>query len=309
MNIKDLDLNLLTVFHKIYEARSISSAADQLDMSQPGISHSLKRLRVQLDDKLFVRKGNGVEPTVYASSIAEPIRRAIEFLEISLDPQPQFDPKTSTHHFRLMIMDWTEDLLIPSLVRQTLGNSNVTFELISPRTKPIEDAILDGSADLVLHMQPEMMHEIVCKPVLGPQLAMIFDKDHPISHDPNPVAAYQNSRKATINLTAGAVTNFDKVFVSQDGGPDFNVLMHSVRSSPGIVLGTDLICVVPRLYADHVAPLYGLGTLPLPASFLKQDFCLSWHRRQDQDQSMIWLRGVIIDRLAELSAGTSAPKP
>jgi DNA-binding transcriptional LysR family regulator len=45
MNIKDLDLNLLRLFDAVWRTRSVSRAAETLDLSQPAASQGLARLR------------------------------------------------------------------------------------------------------------------------------------------------------------------------------------------------------------------------------------------------------------------------
>ncbi|MDF3414655.1 LysR family transcriptional regulator [Sulfitobacter sp. M57] len=300
MNIKDIDLNLLTVFHAIYEARSISAAAVQLDLSQPGMSHALKRLRNQLDDNLFIRKGNGVEPTVYAESIAEPIRNAITFLEMSLTPKEDFDPKHSTRHFRLLLADFVEPLVMPRLLKLTFENPNVTFELVSPQSITIEDAILAGNVDMVVHLQAAMMHEISAEPLFPVAPILAFRKGHPIQQEANPLAALPKYRTISPNLKKGAVKNLDKAQVSQAVSRDYMCLVHSIRSVPALLTDSDCISMLPKLYVTQIAPIYGLGYFQMPFDVLNQDITLSWHRKNDSDAGLAWLRQTITDRVAEL---------
>ena len=44
-NLRGLDLNLLPVFEAVYEAQSLSRAAERLAMTQSAVSHALSRLR------------------------------------------------------------------------------------------------------------------------------------------------------------------------------------------------------------------------------------------------------------------------
>ena len=44
MNIKNMNLNLLKVFVAIHENRTLTQAADQIGLSQPGVSHALTRM-------------------------------------------------------------------------------------------------------------------------------------------------------------------------------------------------------------------------------------------------------------------------
>lgn len=302
MNIKDVDLNLLTVFHAIYEARSISAAAKQLDLSQPGMSHALKRLRTQLNDKLFVRKGNGVEPTVYADSIAEPIRNAISFLEISLSPDKGFDPATSTRHFRLMMADFVEPLILPTLMEATYANPNVTFELLPHHSTLIEDAILQGSIDLSVHLQSDMMFEISADPLFPLSVMPTYRLGHPITQEPNIIAALGKYRMISPNMKPGAVKNLSKAKIDQNVTREFFCLVHSIRSIPALLADSDCISFLPKLYLMNVAEKYGLGYAPLPMELVKQDITLNWHRRNDNDSALMWLRKCIKDRIAELTA-------
>lgn len=299
MNIKDIDLNLLTVFHAIYEARSISAAATQLDLSQPGMSHALKRLRTQMGDKLFVRKGNGVEPTVYANQIAEPIRNAISFLELSLAPAADFDPATSTRHFRLLMADIVEPLIMPQLLAATIANPNITFELLAPSVHQTEGSILEGTADLVVYLQSDMMHEISVEPLFAISPIPTYRLGHPITQEPNVLAALPKYRKISPNLKSGAVKNFDKIKVSQTIQREYFALVHSVRSIPALLAETDCIAMLPKLFALKMAPIYGLAYFRMPQDILKQDFTLSWHRKNDQDTSLLWLRSAIKEIIAQ----------
>jgi len=291
MNLSKIDLNLLTVFHTIYETRSVSAAARQLDLSQPGMSHALKRLREQLDDKLFVRRGNGVEPTVYADRIAAPIRRALGALQDDLAVERGFDPKTAKRHFKLLTMDWAEELIIPPLIRASDGNPDLTFEIVSPRSDKIEDMLLQGSVDLVFHLAPEMMHEISFDPVHETDMCLIHDPGHPIERSENKLVDYLSMNKASLNLRAGAVLNLNKVNITNKAGPH-TVFFHSLRSAPGLVKNTGLIATVPSAFAKHIAPIYGLSISLLPDGFFRQRFFLSWHRKFDEDLGHQWLRTI-----------------
>jgi DNA-binding transcriptional LysR family regulator len=57
-NNDHLDLNLLRVFFAIWDLRSLTSAGERLGLTQPAISHALRRLRDRFGDPLFVRVAN-----------------------------------------------------------------------------------------------------------------------------------------------------------------------------------------------------------------------------------------------------------
>ncbi|MBL4954240.1 LysR family transcriptional regulator, partial [Neobacillus sp. YIM B02564] len=76
-DVADIDLNLLVVFHQLYQLRHVSLVARRLGLSQPTVSNALARLRKTFGDELFVRTAQGMQPTPGADRIAEPVGQAL----------------------------------------------------------------------------------------------------------------------------------------------------------------------------------------------------------------------------------------
>ena len=91
MNLRSMDLNLLLVFDAIYAERSVSRAAERLNLSQPAVSNALARLRESVGDPLFVREGKGMAPSPRAKTLRDPIRKALELLERGFRSDESFD--------------------------------------------------------------------------------------------------------------------------------------------------------------------------------------------------------------------------
>ncbi|HKX39769.1 MAG TPA: LysR family transcriptional regulator [Burkholderiaceae bacterium] len=67
--IEKLELNHLRVLSALFELKTVSAAAEALDVSQQAVSLQLKRIREILGDPLFVRTGHGMVPTAYGQLI------------------------------------------------------------------------------------------------------------------------------------------------------------------------------------------------------------------------------------------------
>src|SRR4051812_41697524 len=76
------DLNLLIVFDAVMQERSVTRAGGRIGLSQPAVSHALSRLRHMLKDELFVRTPEGMAPTPRAEQLAEPLRRALNDMQL-----------------------------------------------------------------------------------------------------------------------------------------------------------------------------------------------------------------------------------
>lgn len=57
------DLHRLRVFARVVELRSVSRAAEELSLSQPAVTHHLRRLERDTGVRLFERQGRAIAPT------------------------------------------------------------------------------------------------------------------------------------------------------------------------------------------------------------------------------------------------------
>ena len=64
--MNDFDLNLLRVFDAVWRHGHLGQASRELNVSQPALSHSLKRLRARIGDPLFMKVPDGMQPTASA---------------------------------------------------------------------------------------------------------------------------------------------------------------------------------------------------------------------------------------------------
>jgi DNA-binding transcriptional LysR family regulator len=115
-NFRTLDLNLLRVFDATMAEGSLTRAGAALAMTQPAVSHALKRLREHLGEELFERVAHGVRPTARAQALLPAVRDALAALRQSLAPG-DFDPARDEVQFHLGMADSTASLLAPPLVQ------------------------------------------------------------------------------------------------------------------------------------------------------------------------------------------------
>lgn len=75
--LRAIDLNLLTIFEAVYIHKGIVNAARILNLTPSAISQSIKKLRTVFPDPLFIRRGQGVVPTSYATHLHEYISQGL----------------------------------------------------------------------------------------------------------------------------------------------------------------------------------------------------------------------------------------
>lgn len=76
----NINLELYKVFYYVAKNESVSRAANELSISQPAISKSIKTLEEQINTNLFIRKREGVELTEVGETIYKKIKEAMDLI-------------------------------------------------------------------------------------------------------------------------------------------------------------------------------------------------------------------------------------
>lgn len=77
----NVNLELYKVFYYVAKNESITRAANELSISQPAISKSIKTLEDQISTQLFIRKRDGVSLTETGNIIYKKIKEAMELID------------------------------------------------------------------------------------------------------------------------------------------------------------------------------------------------------------------------------------
>ena len=120
MSWKTFDLNLPVIFDTVMEEKNLTKAARRPGMNQPAVSHALARMRYMLNDELFIRSPEGMNPTPRAERIAEPVRAALRELQVTLEVD-EFFPAGSSREFTIAANNYAARAVIPPLVHRVAG--------------------------------------------------------------------------------------------------------------------------------------------------------------------------------------------
>ena len=116
---------------------TLSNAAKALNVSQPTISSSLAKLREILQDELFVRSGNGMQPTPRALALKEPVQRLLAAVKGEILDTGGFDLATEIRPYTITTSDIGETLLLPRVVARLAQDApkvNLRSTVIGPGT-------------------------------------------------------------------------------------------------------------------------------------------------------------------------------
>ncbi|WP_166359559.1 LysR family transcriptional regulator [Pseudomonas akapageensis] len=148
LDLRQLDLNLLLAFDAIYQQRSVSRAAQVMNLSQPAMSNALRRLRTLCGDPLFIKNKLGVTPTLTAHRLADYVRSALDSLREGLRMIPA--GRQGNPLLRISCLDCLQPVLLDALLQAPQSNWQIRY--FQPRRR---DALLDlatGRLDILVDL-------------------------------------------------------------------------------------------------------------------------------------------------------------
>src|SRR5262245_49534954 len=118
MDIRKLDLRLLSCLDALVTECSVTRAAFRVHLSQPAMSSALKRLREVFQDPLLIRMRRGLAPTPRGADLARSARSVLQRVEAMGTETGRFEPMTAERTFRIAMTDYSGFVLLPSLARR-----------------------------------------------------------------------------------------------------------------------------------------------------------------------------------------------
>lgn len=306
-SLRNLDLNLLIVFEAIFSTGNISQAARLLGVSQPTISNSLGRLRDSLDDQLFIRSGRGVAPTAKALEMIVPIREALSAIEKGVKPDEAFDPIRSNRHFRIVLFDMLESVLLPAVIREVQAYRSVTIEALPIAATTTVEGMNDGTLDMALSTYIHNLDEFSCEKIGSANVVMVARRDHPEISGALTVDHFQTLGHVALIPELRAMSRVDEALQHHKITRHIVYTVSKFWSFPHIIANSDLIALLPGDFAAEVAKYYPLKLHKVPFDLPQQQIYMTWKNRLTNDPGHRWLRSLIFRAYAERSVEFSEP--
>ena len=294
LNWRSLDLNLLVVFAAVAKERSITRAAATLNMTQPGISHAIGRLRSALRDELFVRTPDGMDPTPYATRLAEPVQAALHSLGLALEKATAFEPGLSASSFTIAVNNRSAVVLVSDIATKVHALApGIRLEFLASGTVDLLDQLDRGQIDLALGGQSVPAERFCHRRLYDEGFTCLVQRGHPAASDEqidlHALACYPH---LTLSST-GEDASFVDVELGRHGLARDVVLRAPLHSAVAILARSQMIAVVSERVAQHLAATAPLQVLALPFDSPRMNTALIWHRRLNDVPAHQWLRTLI----------------
>ncbi|WP_045882641.1 LysR family transcriptional regulator [Pseudomonas chlororaphis] len=295
-NLRRLDINLLLTLDVLLAEHNVTRAAQRLHLSQPSVSVHLAKLRELFDDPLLLPGPRGMRPTARAEALREPLRRALEALELAVAPASPFDPGAATQTWNVAASDYGEStVLLPALagLRAAAPGTRLAVHELDPAqmVRQVEQGVID----LALHTREDAPPGLRHRVLFSERYVLVGRAGHPRLRRRPSLAQFGK---------------LDHVVVSPDGG-GFHGITDSVLAQAGLarrvvlsvphflfvlsaLASTDLVAMLPaRLVRDNPA----LKVVEPPLAVPGYEMVMLWHERSHRDPAHRWLREFIVAAL------------
>jgi DNA-binding transcriptional LysR family regulator len=301
MRFDKLDLNLLMVLDALVATHSVSRAAERLFLSQPATSLSLSRLRKYFQDELLQQVGKTMVLTPLAAELQKPVRDVLLQIQTITRARPTFDPATSARRFTIESSDYVISVLLCEVVRRASRLAPLMrFDLraISPQTP---EHLHAGEVELLIAPEFATVPGHPAEPLFEDSFSCLMWRDHSIKGESLTADKYFAATHVGIEWGGGRRVTYDaRMIATGKRARRQDVIAPNFTLVPQLLVGTPRIATLPTRLARQMAQHYPLRVLRCPVDIPAFVEKVQWHKYQERDPAIAWLRSLLREVAASL---------
>jgi len=290
MDIKRIDFNLLVTLDALLAERSVSRAAQRLNLSQPALSAQLARLREMLGDPLFVPSHRGMTPTPLALGLQAPLAAALAQLRDVVTSARAFDPARDEFTLHVACSDYVQAaLLLDFTLALRRDAPGLRIALRPADSTRLEAQMEKGDVDLAVLTPEGIAESLRSRPLFEERYVFIARRGHPALRRSLDTQRFCELEHVMVSPRGGSFTTpVDEVLDAQGLRRRVVVSASTFHSVLDLVERSDLVALVPaRLVEGRPNRLRVLEPpLPVPGFAIH----MAWHNRNHGDAAQRWVR-------------------
>jgi len=298
-NMTNIDLRLLTIVNELNKTRSVSQAAENLELSQSAVSMSLARLRKHFKDPLFVRTPDGMEPTPQMTELIELLEKAEGLLETALVHRVAFHPSTSDRTFRLGATEITRLTILPALMKRlhaTARDVGIELQDISDETPRLLHA---GRLDLAVGFIPAAGSGFCQQRLFKDRFVCAVRGNHPRIEHALTAEQFESEAHVVLTTPGSGLEMVERALEANRIRRRVRLRLPGCFGISSMITGADCVAIIPEQLGKLIASSGRIKLLPLPFSLPPFYVVQHWHERYTHDPASRWLRGLIAELFLE----------
>lgn len=293
MDVK-FDFNLVRIFCALYETGSLTKTAELLQISQPAISHSLKKLRNLYNDQLFIRTEGRMLPTLFSENISNNLLNSKELILSTLPDKNLIKIK---NNFIFSMSDMCQSYFVPSLcLLMEKTNNKINIDVIQTKQNNLVHAMRDGKIDFSIGHLPVLNNckdNIICEKLFDDKFVLMIRDGHPYFDEEIDIIFENIELVGVKSLTTGHTDLINNINNDFEKKIVLNIPNYSV--APEIVSKTDYGVIIPKSFSKrfNYDNQFVIIDINIPKNII--DINLYYHKLFKNDYSIKWMREIILN--------------
>ena len=268
-----MNLDYLRYFVKLAQVGHYTRASEQLNISQPSLSHAVRQLEEELGVPLFERQGRNTQLTQFGAEFLDCAARTLATLDegvTSLRRKARGEGLIRLGFLRVLGTDY-----VPRLAARFLAarpDRQIQFTFHSGRTQELLEGLADRRYDLVFCSRPAPELGLTAVPVRAQELVLIVPPGHPLAGRAGvSLAEAAPYPMVCFSRDSGLRAVVDELFDALGVRPQVAWETEEDQVVAGLVAQGFGIAVVPEMDVLHQLDLVAL---PITAPPYRRDFFL-----------------------------------
>ena len=286
-----LELNLLVALDALLTERSVTRAAEKLQLSQPALSASLARLRVHFSDPLLIRDGNTYRLTPLAARLGEQTAIALDAARKVFANEATFDASTSNREFTVYGSDYafaTVGAAVANGVRRAAPGIRFRFVQHSPAI--VEDPMNSLRTVDGMLLPHGFTTDLPCLDVYEDEWVCLVAADNPLVGDELTMDHLRDLPWVFTYQSRSAFTPAGRQLQMIGVEPRIDVVVEGFLALPFFLMGTERIGMVQRKVAERFVAGNEMRMLKPPFDVVRLAGALWWHPMHTEDPAHVWMR-------------------
>jgi len=183
---RPFDLRELRYFHSVARTGNFGRSARELNISQPAISHQVRKLEEGLGTQLLVRHGRGVMLTPAGACLRDRLETIMQLLASPLDEDAASGTIPGT--VSLAVPAEAGPLLAAPFAREfRLRWPDVALDIREGSGSELEEWVLHRRVDIAVVLDPPVLSELEVSPILTDSLGLVVPVHSRMAEDHRPL--------------------------------------------------------------------------------------------------------------------------
>lgn len=294
--MSSVDFNLLRALQALLEERSVTRAAERLNLSQPAASGALAKLRRHYQDELLIRVGNAYQLTPLAAQLLDHAASAVAVADRIFSLQADFDPETSQRTFAVGLSDYTTTVIGGSLSRLLAERAPHVQVHLQQLTAEIADKAPESLSSIDAIVLPHsVLSDLPYQDLLRDEWVCVVSADNPSVGDEltrdhlTELPWVFTFRRSTAFTTAARELRIHGI------EPRVQMVTEGYTVVPALVAGTNRIALIQKRLTRLLPGMGSVRVLPCPVPLAPLVLALWWHPAHTVDSGHQWLRRLLAE--------------